>query len=504
MPAAAFLCLAKMSSMNVHSLIDKFTNANERPPVPRSRSGPPALELHKRRASSQESIHSALSALYPRSDIKESAAQFRSAPPPARSNTEFSPDPALLALLGPDITSFPLGETAFVEALRLRAEQERSKQEQIRLEIASKNLSIIQAAIQNEVPPHLIPSMCVGSLPQGASAQQPMQQSSQLPVHPQATRRGFPSGDYANAGIVYASGPSLSAAPQLSSGQPGLPGPPGPPGQPSGSISIAGKGNYPHQSPFLAPSPSFSRSYETQDNASMVAPSNFRFGAGSKVGPPPPNRRPLSPAKIGAAAVANLANPITPYRPSHRTLPTHQRHFSMPVESLSPQQNLERSSKQRGTHNFQLQSPLGAMSSMQVRPTPAQPLSKQTKNSQIPSQESMTSFQHIIQFHQWKPENPGDREGNGSSSLSSESLTRGLFSHKRHKSNDMSIDLLQAPQETYLRQRMSSQAPIKQENEDDMSMDASDVTITELKDNQTTSESSQAGRFPHDILLSSR
>lgn len=345
----------------------------------------------------------------------------------------------MLALLGPEITSFPLSETAFIEALRLRAEQERTRQEQYRFEIAARNLQVVQLAVQNDVPPHLIPSMCVGIPPDASS----------VPPQPR---------------------PKVSA-----------------------DFS---------KSPFLAPS---SRDH---DNASTVAPLNYRFGGG----PAPPVRRPLSPAKIGAQAVANLANPVTPYRPSYKTIPAHQRHFSMPVETaLKP----ERINTKTRAPQHQLQSPLGATSSIHARPSPAQPLHKQTKSNQPPSQESMTLFQHIIQFHHWKPETPGERpppelqRPAPGGSMSSASL-RDLYSHKRHKSNDMSIDLLLAVQQEtfYGRPRISvtDTAPqMKRETQEDLSMDTSDITITEpAKEADTNSETSQAlnlGRYPHDILL---
>lgn len=283
----------------------------------------------------------------------------------------------LLALiLGPAYSHIPLTDSAMVvEALRLRTEQEKSRQEQIRLEIANKNHAILQLALQNDVPPALIPSMCVGgqSLP------------SEEPKQPRPTRAD-------------------------------------------------------------------------PENASLVAPLNFRFGAGSAN----QARRPLSPAKIGAAAVANLTNPITPYRPAQKTLPAHQRHFSMP-ESLGDKEDKHKKPPAKAIH-----SPLGSTSSIQVKPLPAQPLHKQARTSQPPSQESMTSFQHIIQFQHWRPERlqhpiSHERRALGSRlqqqphlqqpmqpqpqllqhsrSPSRSHSRRGLYSHKRHRSNDMSVDL---------------------------------------------------------------
>lgn len=487
-----------MSSMSVHSLIDKYTNTDERPAVPRSRSGPPVLELDKERL--ERFLPKGTQAADKQSTDNRTAPANRS-----NSATSTNPDPALFKLLGADISAFPYSESAFVEALRLRAEEERTKQEQIRLEIASKNLVIINRAIQHDVPPHMIPSMCVGAIPEGAIPQRHLpQQSPQLSAYSNTGRRFFPSGDYGNIAVGYpAANPthaaSSGATPGAQPAQMGQPGHLRQPGNPNITVTNTGAG--PHQkSPFLAPSPSFGRNYDALDNASSVAPINYRFGGGAKV-PPPQNRRPLSPAKLGAAAVASLANPVTPYRPSQHTLPTHQRHFSMPAEPMtSPQRNMERG-RNRHSQNIQLQSPLGATSSIQVRPLPAQPLNKQTKNSQIPSQESMTSHQHIIQFHHWKPENPGEAEAG---SISSESLTRGLFSHKRHKSNDMSVDLLLVPQEAYLGPIGVPPSSTKRVQEADVSMDTSDNTIIELKDG--TSETSQAstGKFPHDILLTNR
>lgn len=430
----------------------------------------------------------------------------------AAANIPWTPEPGLLALLGPDIKSFNMGETAFVEALRLKAEQERTSQEKLRRDTAEKNLAVVQLAIQHEVPPHLIPSMCVGGVPEPALhqlQQQHMHNRSVLLLKQPQQLHPF----------YYQQNPQGPQIPQR-----------------HGRFPL---GDF-QKSPFLAPSPNLTRTQEP-DNASTVAPQNFRFGGGG--GPP---RRPLSPAKIGAAAVASLANPVTPYRPTYKTLPAHQRHFSMPADTSSLLRMERINTKTRGNpqapQQQQLQSPLGATLSIQVRPLPAQPLHKQTKNAQPPSQESMTSFQHIIQFHHWKPEMegmapgmppgqgmppgmapgpgmppnqgipqgpvPGRGHHRGAGSQSSTSL-RGLYSHKRHKSNDMSIDILLAAQQEafYGRPRVSitDNAPVlKREAEEDVSMDTSDITITESKrEPDTNSETSQqsVGRFPHDILL---
>lgn len=218
-------------------------------------------------------------------------------------------NPGLLALLGANVTEFPYSETAYVEALRLRVEQERTKQEYYRHETAHKQLMIIESARQAQVPPHLI-SHIFGT-----------------PTEPT---------------------PSVSPTRQ--------------PALPARSLMV----------PLAAPP------YGSYDNASTVPPQQYRFGS--------PSRRPLSPAKIGAAAVANLSTPTAPYRnvlrkPKH---PLHQRHYSLPSEFASPKRNA------------------GSLT-IQVKPLPAQPLVMQNL-TRPPSQESMTSFQHVIQFQHWRPE----------------------------------------------------------------------------------------------------
>lgn len=77
-------------------------------------------------------------------------------------------DPGLLTLLGPNVSSFPFSELAFIEAMKLRTEQERTKQEFYRAESANKTLSIIQLALQAQVPPNQIPQLLAGGVPGSA------------------------------------------------------------------------------------------------------------------------------------------------------------------------------------------------------------------------------------------------------------------------------------------------------------------------------------------------
>lgn len=350
------------------------------------------------------------------------------------------PASVIASLLGPEAALFPMNEATFREALRLRTEQEKTRQEQIRLEVSTRNLAIMELANRNDVPPHLIPYMVAGD-PSDPRAMLSPQQPMQYPmVGPQGVQAyGFPQ-----------------MSPYTGSRQ-----------------SPAG------------------RSYEHPDNASLVNPINYRFGMGPKLPPETPQRA-QSPAKIGAAAVANLTNPVTPYRQTYRTLPTHQRHFSMPTDPGALALRSSDRSKNKNTQPSRLRSPQGSTSGIQVKPSPAQPLNKQTKNSQIPSQESMTSFQHIIQFHHWKPQNPDDpplpdkppgpvpEVPLGQYTMEpvshSRSGSRG-YSHKRHKSSDMSVDLLSqtTPFNPPPNPGSGPSYQLNESAEEDVSMDTSDV-----------------------------
>ncbi|PSK40822.1 hypothetical protein C7M61_000480 [Candidozyma pseudohaemuli] len=414
-------------SMSVHSLIDKFSEDEpsrdqrhpRHPGHARTRLASPVKPEEKPRP---DEGTSRLPASASTPHLQQAPYLLPQRPLHFEQHPPYPPRATLDLVLGPQFASIPLTEANLVEALRLRSEQERSRQEQLRLELALRNLAILQTAIQNEVPPHMIPSMCVGSVPES---------------------RGFP--DHQKRPSDSFAAPDQSHSSQAPTG-PGI-------------------------------------ARQDHDNASSVAPLNYRFGSGS--------RRPLSPAKIGAAAVANLSNPITPYRPAQKTILAHQRHFSMPAETPK---SMDRSGERSGPRTrlltkSHLQLPLGATSSIQVKPSPAQPLHKQARMPQPPSQESMTSFQHVIQFHHWKPENPGQPERSPERT------------HKRHKSGDMSVDL------GHLRHssRLSVDLTSFKREDPDVLMDTSDVTLQEppkKQETDTNSETSQSlGRFPHDILL---
>lgn len=397
---------------------------------------------------------------------------------------------AITSLLGDDLHDSPYSEAAILELVKLKIEQERTKQQQIKLDIATKNYNIMTTALNAKISSHLIPQMCVNP-----NDDQSIQTGSQI------TNVG------GNMTGPHSSTPHSSAA---------SPFPPPPP-----SIGLQQSQTHPLWTP-VQTSGSHSRS-NSQDFGAI--PLNYRFGGGSttstsnpntsshlhpssagssgstgstSTGPPQFMRRPLSPAKLGAQAVANLnhSSSSSSYRfppgPQRTPLiPQHQRHFSMPadtnarlknpsidltkIDNYSYQQNLPfqqtshptsqpqaypiasqtqpsnqhltrlpqrqmssggsggqttpAHSRSRSTASISSNkgSPLGS-STMQVKPAPAQPLQKSNRLLLPPSQESMTSFQHVIQFQQWKPESTTSPEAR---------------SHKRHKSNadNMSVDL---------------------------------------------------------------
>ena len=381
-------------------------------------------------------------------------------------------DPGLLNLLGPNVGLFPYSEKAFIETMKLRTEQERTKQEYYKAEIAGRNLSIIQHAVQAQIPTHLIPQLCVGNSlsmsqvplelsnptlqllpfiskqqsqltlqPQNLqSMQTPLLQEQQLQII-QETQRQRQQELQAQAQAQAQSQAQAQAQAQAQ------------------SQSQAAQGLQP--SPYIVAQRQVGTTQPQRDpfNANPNSPSGFKFGGGNggnqgtHLTSATKSKRPMSPAKIGAAAVANLATPTAPFRrpklsesgsgsqvgagsPARRAK-GHQRHSSMPtnvagVASSTPFSKLRKARQgsqaffsdlntldSAGGHQNQqkqlLQSPLGTTTTIQVNPIPAQPLHKQSKLSVQPLQESMTSFQHIIQFHHWRPEEEmeGTRSGTG-------------------------------------------------------------------------------------------
>ncbi|KAG7195692.1 uncharacterized protein KQ657_002073 [Scheffersomyces spartinae] len=494
--------------MSVHSLIDRFDQ--------QSSGGVGTLAAAAAAAAAEESVaksgsgsEETLTTTQPKPTIQPLVSEpilptIRSlTSSPNRSETPKQNLGSLGSILGPELSDVLYSEGALIEAIRLRIEQEKTQQEAYRNEIASKNLDILQTALRAQVPVQLIPQMCVSSsLIAEQNQLQQLQTMYASSVHPQHHQQRL---------LLIASQTSTSSSSQVVNQMP--------PGQAQAQAHHLQHG-YQHQ-----PQGSFSQSYGPQFasqqkvpntgllppghysggernargypvtslarpdtlSASSVPPLNYRFGgpsmpstSASTMSSPSylTSRRPLSPAKIGAQAVANLnMPPTTPSKRSASSLYLHQRHYSMPVDTSSTESPLGQTQSitpQRGnkasssTKKNQQQGGVGPTSSslsgttarIQVNPLPAQPLHKQKKLGQPPSQESMTSLSHIIQFHHWKPENPGSSSGSsniptvmGSGatpiiSTGTSTSTPGPSprlgpnrNHKRHKLESMSIDV---------------------------------------------------------------
>lgn len=449
--------------MSVHSLIDKFSNSEK------GSSNRLGVETGRRGSEPPQSSNQQESKEY---RPKEGARD-------ALNNID---DTGLLGLLGPNVKSFPFSEEAFVESVKLRAEQEKTKQSYYKLETANKNLLILNTALKAQVPPNLIPMMYVHH--DDVKGKDP---------ETQPEKKTNPSS-------------SLASPFQQSKGTP------------------------------------TNRNLYQQDasNSNLVPPIHYKFGGANT---PNTSRRPLSPAKIGAAAVANLATPTNTYRTNRKVLPQHQRHFSMPTttSSTTPYRKLpgdlntidtsgEAQAKLKPistntSDSSTLHSPLGATSSIQVKPSPAQPLQKLVKLANPPSQESMTSFQHIIQFHHWKPEGPN---------VGTMSSGSPMKSHKRHKSDNMSIDMPSGPfsnanennpairvsnsdlNTNYDREEEEDDDDDDNDDndhdiddeDDDITMDTStigDINVSKIPRAESVNDANNdsllnIGRYPHDIL----
>lgn len=468
--------MVQSRSMSVHTLIDKFQS-----------------QSHSQSQSQAGGDEDVKRPVKPNDDSHPTQSTSTSTPTPTTSLNE-----GLLALLGPNVTSFPYGEQAYIESIKLRSQQEITKQQYYKIELASKNLAIIQFALKSNVPPNQIAQMCVShnedlkeiesqinAVMSKPSPTETAPSSNSLPTKPAH------SPTFSKAMLTLTPRPSISITdPQMRSFH-------------GHSQSIPSSSTPFHQENYrMKTNPNLL--YPDSLNTSLVPPMNYRFGSGSSA-----VKRPLSPAKIGARAVANLASPTTPYRnpPPNlrktRLTTNHQRHYSMPAENeLS---------------NPELHGPMGATSSIQVKPTPAQPLT--TTNKQPPSQQSMTSFQHIIQFHHWKPE-MGPTIGSTGNTI--------FKSHKRHKSSSEAQTPVFTPRS--ITEDASSLGPcritevptnngtesrpddtIDGESLDDTDVDASKIVPDENDHNKSILEpstgdgndakrSSKLGRYPQDIL----
>lgn len=383
--------------MSVHSLIDKFQGGTEKGGTEKggTEKGPekgPEKGASSRQTSSSTSRSNRDKSKHISKDIsKDISPKY---PTSLEENKHLIEKSGILSILGDDVKNFPYSEEAFIETVKYKIEAEKTKQQQIKLEIVNKNHLILTAALQANVPGYMIPQMCGNPNEETETSETP---GNDIP--PLNYRFGAGTG-------------------------------PGP--GPGGSISSR---PVPGLGPGLGPAPTHART------------------ATDPMSHSPFLRKPISPAKV--PNMANLTSSLTPsMTPSMaasspasnpylfpRKPSSHHRHYSMPDAKLAPpdhqfpSSSLPSHSRSSSTSISGSRGSLGS-STMQVKPAPAQPLLKQSKSTAPPSQESMTSYQHVIQFHHWKPESP-------MMMYQPQSYQSPERSHKRHKSNadNMSVDL---------------------------------------------------------------
>lgn len=483
--------------------------------------GHPVVPQHSSPQPSQ--FHQSIPSL---SALNESIQKPQSASTAPSSPQKTISDSGLLTLLGPNVSSFPFSELAFIEAMKFKAEQERTKQEFYRAESANKNLNIIQLALQAQIPTNQIPQLLTGVIPQqgveetkprGLDLGLPYQPPKHtLPPYPQSARWVNPQ--FAQPRLLLEQQVQMIQAQQrqiqynLQQQQQQL----------QSQLTM-------HTAIPQFPQKRAS-STELELSASPVQPKGFRFGGNLTSNMS--QERPQSPAKIGASAVAQLNAPTTPFRVPKSTSSSvgkrsrgHQRHSSMPVLAITGDvshnartRHLRQNSQALAKSSPFVQSPSGsATSTLQVKPIPAQPLNEQKRQQTQPLQESMQSFQHVIQFHHWQPEQDF-----------TPSSTKNSPSHKRHKSmtredlpsvysatdyNDKSSKDGLTNTQHYATEKLHEKdralvANVAVDADDaDLSVDTSMVEAATKKDELAhppsrihSRQELNIGRYPHDIL----
>lgn len=432
------------SSMSVHSLIDKFQGDQTLPE--RSAGGGKSAQLPKlmtdhTKLSEQQSKDRLLErdrSLDNKPDIKTPTLpplQLTNLPTAFTqghsSHIPFSPyktspthkqpllqSSSLASILGDDFKD-NLSEEAIVEIVKLKTEQEKTRQQQIKLDIVTRNYNLLTAALNANIPSYLIPQMCVNPNEPDRSMGHSRNNSQDFGSLPLNYR--FGSGSNNSTPLLSHAGSSSSIG--TSQRRPLSP-------AKLGAQAVANLASptsayrFPSSKPPLIP--------QHQRHFSMPVESKLKTAN-------------IDLSKIESAQQQQIQHQIQqqkqyPYLQPPvqiQSLPTHTRSYStskgsglsflgipkLPGKNLSPIHTRSKSITSVSSKG----SLLGSSSTMQVKPAPAQPLQKQGKLP--PSQESMTSFQHVIQFQHWKPEDP-----------SKEYVER---NHKRHKSHadNMSVDM---------------------------------------------------------------
>lgn len=294
----------------------------------------------------------------------------------------------LSSLLGASVTAWNYSDDALSQALKLKAEQEKTKQEYYRLETRKKSLKLLSEAIQYNVPPTAIPLLfqspndphvqaaisaaTAGSVPLHNSAASPVS-SNKVLAHP------------SNAGNAQRSSPPPKQQQQQ------------PPVQLGPALNLGpDRDRYPthHQRNMSLPSQAFNAPHGHQQQAGHAS-------SGQQVIPQP----------------APVQQPV-PFRPGHHhhasTSAIPQSHYTSPVRQPQGVYGPNRGGQwQSSNPNF------------------FQPPPPQAPQSISPSSPS-NSLQHIIQFHHWQPnQSKSGGPGAGTSGASNTNNTTVSSSPKR-------------------------------------------------------------------------
>ncbi|CAH6721352.1 hypothetical protein CLIB1444_06S00210 [[Candida] jaroonii] len=294
-----------------------------------------------------------------------------------------------------DMKDFPFSESAFLEAVKLKMEQEKTRQEQIKLDIAKKNHDIITAAISANIPGNLIPSMCITSSTEESTSSHHSRSNS--------VDYNAPPLNYKFGGNAVTS----STAPTQSNSR-------------SSSLAKVPQVNLKSPSSTYRP---VRTPLSHQRHYSMPVVQNPSIDLG-KIDTQTQQyqqfqnkqKNQVTPPYVGQYPPQLYQYPQMYQYPPQLAVQT-------PQSSKSPNKSHSRSRSSSTVKSS------GKSSTLQ---------SSSSRSNNPPSQESMTSFQHVIQFQHWKPEDPASSyDQPGVSGILPER------SHKRHKSNfdNMSVDL---------------------------------------------------------------
>lgn len=354
-----------------------------------------------------------------------------------------SGDRSLIGLLLQGIDKWPFGESSLTELLILKQEQERTKQEQIKLENLEKSIQLLSNSINAKIPPPLIPNLFTGG-----DQQQQLQNQQQIQYQQQPT---FATSTPPAQIPISASQSSLVAASPWAANATSRQG--------ASLMSPNNSGSF----QTLSPSPSFINStmknpptpgYRTHQRSTTISSTKDLYShnnsanttliaSSSPVNAKLNLRSPKSTNQHNESITNQYITHSSPFKfPSkiHSTIPeSHPITFNNTTANNLSLLNLQPVSPNQSTSFATPKSPTKiqnnpgiVVSPNQVKAKPSIPTNK--NNEPV----GMSSFQHVIQFHHWQLEDPAAmiRKEQQKSKDDSDSSASG---HKRRKSNPEAI-----------------------------------------------------------------